>query len=72
MLSSTSSLKECGHQAFFFEKSQKMVNWKYGITIFKDWRSAIKNHLVRNLPLQRNHTPKLVIAIKVILEIVRW
>jgi hypothetical protein len=42
----------------------KGVNWKYGITIFKDWRSTIKNHLIRNLPLQFNHKLKLVIAIR--------
>jgi hypothetical protein len=40
------------------------VNWKYAITIFKDWRSAIKNRLIGNLPLQFNHMPKLVIAIQ--------
>jgi hypothetical protein len=39
------------------------VNWKYAIKIFKDWRSAIKNHLIGNLPLQFNHMPKLVITI---------
>jgi hypothetical protein len=42
----------------------KGVNWKYGITIFKDWRSTIKNHLIENLPLQFNHTRKLAIAIQ--------
>jgi hypothetical protein len=29
--------------------------WKYVITILKDRRSAIKNHLIGNLPLQFNH-----------------
>jgi hypothetical protein len=39
-------------------------NWKYAIIIFKDWRSAIKNHLIGNLSLQFNHTPKLIVAIQ--------
>jgi hypothetical protein len=41
-----------------------VVNWKYDITILKDWRSAIKNRVIGNLPLQFNHTLKLVIAIQ--------
>jgi hypothetical protein len=45
------------------------VNWKYAITIFKDWRSAIKNHLIGNLPLQFNHKPKFAIAIPSDMEI---
>jgi hypothetical protein len=45
------------------------VNWKYAVTIFKDWRSAIKNHLIGNLPLQFNHTPTLAIAIQSDMEI---
>jgi hypothetical protein len=43
---------------------KKRVNWKYAITIFKDWRFATKNRLIGNLPLQFNHTPKLAIAIR--------
>jgi hypothetical protein len=46
-----------------------MFQRKYAITIFKDWRSAIKNHLIGNLPLQFNHKPKFAIAIPSDMEI---
>jgi hypothetical protein len=40
------------------------VNWKYAITIFKEWRFAINYHPIGNLTLQFNHTLKVAIAIR--------